>query len=115
MGSHRQSWAVMSSHGQSWALIGSHQDRTVQHDAMEPSVKVGRYLYWEGNVQRSFEIVWQESQAQLLFSQVVDGVASSGLLKRTKRTKHMRQKHQNASSHSSVSHLFGTQINDYSI
>lgn len=80
----------MGSHGQSSAVIGSRQDRTVQHDAMAPSVKVGRYLYWEGNVQRSFEIVWQESQAQLLFSQVVDGMASSGLLK---RTKHMRQTH----------------------
>ena len=42
----------------------------------------GRYLYWEESVQRSFEIVHQESQSQLIFSQVLDGVAASGVLKR---------------------------------
>ena len=53
--------------------------------AMEPSdLKVGRYLYWQGSVQHTFEIVKQESQSQLILAQVVDGVASSGVLKRTK-------------------------------
>ena len=54
----------------------------VEH-AMDPGdLTTGRYLYWEESVQRSFEIVHQESQSQMIFSQVLDGVAASGVLKR---------------------------------
>ena len=50
---------------------------------MDPDdLTTGRYLYWEESVQRSFEIVQQKSQSQLIFSQVLDGVAASGVLKR---------------------------------
>eukprot|EP00435_Cladocopium_sp_Y103_P025965 s2365_g6.t1 len=52
---------------------------------MDPSgdLKTGRYLYWEESVQRSFEIVHHKSQSQLIFSQVLAGVAASRVLKRS--------------------------------
>ena len=46
-------------------------------------LKFGRYLYWDGNAQLSFELVRQESQSQVLLSKVVNAKASSGILKKT--------------------------------
>lgn len=40
----------------------------------------GRYLYWEQSAQRSFEIVWQESQSQFLFSHFLNSEAFTGVL-----------------------------------
>ena len=50
--------------------------------AMESTgdLQPGRYLYWEQSAQRSFEIVWQESQSQFLFSHFLNSEAFSGVL-----------------------------------
>jgi len=75
-------------HGFSWIFIHFYGPgattpvEPVEHAMDSGDLTTGRYLYWEESVQRSFEIVHQESQSQLIFSQVLDGVAASGVLKR---------------------------------
>eukprot|EP00439_Symbiodinium_sp_Y106_P014895 s453_g2.t1 len=41
--------------------------------APDATLQPGRYMYQEGPAQSTFEIVWQESQSQYLFSQALDG------------------------------------------
>lgn len=70
--------------------------------SMEQSGELqGRYLYWEDSAQCSFEIVKQESQGHFIFSQIVNGEASSGVLNRT-------EDHWNAS-------VTGTSVRDWKL